>query len=121
MTHEEQVLLTQTVLKILHAWQVSPDDQVRILGENIRPRKLAAMRNGTGTLNSNTLEEKAQSILSIQQAVLTLNPHNEYMANLWITTRNRFFGNQTPLHIILTEGDAGMQRILNNLNGYEEW
>jgi hypothetical protein len=38
-----------------------------------------------------------------------------------MTTQCQYFANQTPLDIMLNEGVAGMKRVLDYLNGTEDW
>lgn len=115
--------LAQTILTVLRNWGVSKEQQVVLLGlpEGTRPRSLNKFTVGAPFPNSDDALIRANYLLSIQNAVDSLFPHNATAANYWMTTPCHSFAEYTPLDIMLNEGIAGMKRVLNYLNGMEDW
>ena len=75
----------------------------------------------TGSAPFQATDQRLSYLLSIDRALHNVLPHNAAAARFWITTPNPLFRDQTPLHVMLTDGLAGMQRIVEHLNGPGEW
>jgi len=115
--------LVHTLLSILREWQVEPEQQIILLGmpNSTKARALNRVRAGEPLPECDRFLERAHFLLAIQNAVSSMYPHNAQAANYWVSTPSFFFGNYSPLQIMLNEGVAGMQRVLNNLNGIDDW
>ncbi len=115
--------LTLTILQILDDWDVPNGQQVHLLGlnEDTKPRALILHRNGTPFPEGSDIDQRCKEILAIASACRTAFPHTSNIANLWITTENRFFSNKTPLMIMLEYGLDGMQRVRSQLDGTGSW
>ena len=115
--------LAQTILTVLRSWGVAKEQQIILLGlpEGTRPRALNKFTMGAPFPDDDDALMRANYLLSIQNAVDSLFPHNTTAANYWMTTPCQSFANHTPLSIMLNEGLAGMKRVLDYLNGTEDW
>ena len=115
--------LARTILTVLRNWGVEPEDQIRLLGlpEGTRTRTLNKFRSGAPFPDDYDSLMRANYLLSIQNAVSSLFPHNAKASDYWMTTPSHYFANTTPLQIMLNEGVDGMKRVLNYLNGVEDW
>jgi len=115
--------LARTTLIVLRNWGVSSNDQIRLLGlsAEFRPRALNQFRNGTPLPDNSECMTRVSYILAIQNAVNSLFPHNSQACDYWVTTQLDYFANHSPLEIMLHEGIEGMRRVLNYLNGVEDW
>lgn len=115
--------LTKTVMTVLSNWSLESEQQMSLLGlpENTPKRALGGFRNGSAVPKNPDFLHRAQCILAIQNAVDSIYPHNAYAANCWVTTQNLFFAYHTPLDIMLSEGLEGMKRVVDHLNGTEDW
>jgi hypothetical protein len=113
----------QTVVGVLRDWGVEAEQQVILLGlpEDTRARTLKHYLTGKPFPAENTFLQRAHYILAIQNAVSSLYPHNPHAANFWVTTDNFFFGEKTPLDLMLSHGLEGMSRVLDHLNGIDDW
>lgn len=115
--------LAKTIIAILAEWQLDSQDQISMLGlpENTKARALTRMgTHGTAVVNEDFMD-RARLILAIKNAVDSLYPHNTRAASLWITTPNYYFSNSTPATVMAVDGIEGMERVLNHLNGTEDW
>jgi hypothetical protein len=123
MDTERRVDLARTLMSVLRNWGVAREQQVLLLGmpEDTRPRALNRFETGMPFPDDHDALTRANYLLSIQNAVDSLFPHNTTAANYWMTTQCQYFANQTPLDIMLNEGVAGMKRVLDYLNGTEDW
>ncbi len=118
-----RVELARTVLQILNDWGVRPEQQVTLLGlpTDTRPRSLNRFRSGTPLPNDHACLLRARHILSIQNAVESMYPHNTTVGNYWVSTPNAFFSNKTPIEIMLSHELEGMERLVHHLNGTGAW
>ncbi|MGD8567864.1 MAG: MbcA/ParS/Xre antitoxin family protein [Gammaproteobacteria bacterium] len=115
--------LARTILTVLRNWGVAKEQQIILLGlpADTRPRALNKFAVGAPFPDSHDALMRANYLLSIQNAVDSLFPHSETAANYWTTTPCNYFADHTPLDIMLDEGVDGMKRVLNYLNGIEDW
>ncbi len=123
MDQQRRVQLAQTVMGVLHGWNVSPDAQCVLLGlpEGTKARKLNQLRTGTAFPENDAMLLRAHYILSIQNAVESMYPHNTEVGNFWVTTPNAFFNERTPLDVMLDRGVDGMETVVAHLNGTGDW
>jgi len=123
MDIERRADLARTILTVLRNWGVESEDQINLLGlpEGTRTRVLNKFRTGEPFPDDYDSLMRANYLLSIQNAVTSLFPHNARAADYWMTTPSHYFAGSTPLQIMLNEGVEGMHRVLNYLNGVEDW
>jgi len=123
MTTERRMDLAQTLIRVLRNWGLSSEQQIALLGlpEGTKARALNKFVAGTPFPDDYNSLMRANYLLSIQNAVSSLFPHNATAANYWMTTPSHYFTDHTPLDIMLNEGVDGMRRVLNYLNGDEDW
>jgi len=121
--NENNSEIARTILSIFQSWGISPADQIKLLGlpSGSRSRVLTKYRNGFPLPDNEECTMRVAYLFAIQNAVSSLFPHNAKAADYWITTQFDYFVNHTPLEIILNEGVDGMKRVLNYLNGIEDW
>jgi len=121
--HERQIDLTRTLLNVFNDWGLNAREQFALLGlpEDTKPRTLSRFRAGMEVPDNPEFLQRAHYILAISNAIGSLFPHNETAANYWVTTAAEFFGNKSPLDIMLIHGVAGMEYLLNLLNGQDQW
>ena len=120
---ENNADIARTVLSMFQSWGISPKDQIKLLGlpSDSRSRILTKYRNGFPLPDDEEFAMRVALLFAIQNAISSLFPHNAKAADYWITTPFDFFVNHTPLQIMLNEGLGGMRRVLNYLNGVEDW
>jgi len=123
MDIERRADLARTLLAVLRNWGLSAEQQINLLGlpEGTASRSINKFSYGTPFPDDIESLTRANYLLSIQNAVDSLFPHNTTAANYWMTTPSLNFDNHTPLEIMLNEGVEGMKRVLNYLNGVEDW
>jgi len=126
MSQENSTLaqLSRDVFNLFGMWHIDPKDQIVLLGlpENIRPRSLNSYRTQTKTLPDDAPTiERMESFIEMHGALLHAFPHNERLANYWITTKSGFFNDMRPLDVMLNSGIDGIRYVLNHLTQSEVW
>ncbi|WP_455208908.1 MbcA/ParS/Xre antitoxin family protein [Kaarinaea lacus] len=123
MELERRVDLARTLMAVLRNWGLTEQQKVSLLGlpEDTKARTINKFASGTPFPDDYESLMRANYLLSIQNAVDSLFPHNATAANYWMTTSSHYFAEHTPLEIMLNEGLEGMKRVLNYLNGVEDW
>jgi len=123
MDIENNAEIARTVLSMFQNWGIDPGDQVKLLGlpSSVRSRVLNKYRNGYPLPDNEDCIMRVACLFAIQNAVSSLFPHNAKAADYWVTTPFDFFVGHTPLQIMLNEGIDGMKRVLNYLNGIQDW
>ena len=111
--------LIEMVLNVFRHWGVPSSAHPVLLGlpQDTSARALLKIQQGSPLPNEADLVIRAQILLKIYRGVQTLFPGNPNMANYWVTTDSYQFNNRSPLEIMYDEGIAGMQSILDHING----
>lgn len=120
----EALGLTQQLMDLISRWKLSPQDCLALLGlpESTKPRALKRYFSGQQALPvSDELLARAESLLSIDQALLTTFPHNHAMGVLWLSTPNRRFADAAPLQLMREQGLDGIQQIRGHLDCTYQW
>lgn len=124
LDQQQRSELARTIVQILSGWGVAPEHQIILMGlpADTRPRAMSRYRMGGAPLPEDPdCLLRAHYILRIQNAVESIYPHNTQVGNFWLTTPNPFFGNRTPLEVMLTGGIGSMENIVHHLNGTGSW
>lgn len=113
----------RVVLGVLQEWGVTSSGQAVLLGlgddEGAAP--FEAVRAGAPMPETTETLRRCSAILTIHRALETLYPNSRAMASYWVTTRNPLFQDRTPLEVMLGAGLAGMERVVEHLNGTGKW
>jgi hypothetical protein len=119
----QQKDIMKTLLNLFDNWGLEAKAQIALLGlpEDTKPRTLSRYRAGMAVPEGNQFLQRAHYLLSISNAVDSIFPHNATAANFWVTTPSEYFGNKSPLDVMLLNGVEGMKYLLNLLNGQDEW
>jgi len=127
MSDEQQqalVQVTQAVMGLLDAWELSTSEmqQILLLPANIRARAFQKYRDGNDVFpdDADTLR-RARYLLRIADALRTTYPRNPKMAGRWVKLRHRRFGRRTPLSMILDGGEGGLIAVLSELDCTFSW
>ena len=118
-TTEQQVEISRAVTRLLGAWDVPPAQQPVLLGlDPIADRRvLNRCRFGAALPDTGDVYARARLLLEIGAAVNQMFPHSSVAADLWVTTPRFRFGGMTPLQIMLADGVAGMELVIDSLTG----
>lgn len=121
---QTQLQLTQAVMGLLDAWELSTGEmqQLLLLPSNVRARAFQKFRDGLDAFpeEEGTLR-RAAYLLRIADALRTTYPRNPKMAGRWVRLRHRRFGRRTPLSMILEGGEGGMIAVLSELDCTFSW
>jgi hypothetical protein len=121
LTDDERGQLAMSVMNVLREWEVDPEVQLTLLGlEQRMGRELARYKRGTPLPDELSVIERAQHIMGIQQALLTIFPLNHRMASFWLRMRNRNL-RSVPLDLMLSDGLIGMDRVWRILDCTRNW
>lgn len=108
--HEERAALARQLLTLFQYWQLSPAQQLTVLGANGSEDAASAEINWPAYLTGEG-RIRAGHLLAIYAALRTLFPANFELAYGWMQTPNKAFEGATPLDLIGTSGMAGMLTI----------
>lgn len=107
-------LSTQQALVQLSAWQLSPEEIIKLLGlpEEIKPRHLPSYLKGERKLpDLPELQACLEHISGITEALATTYPFSSQMRLMWLRRPHRRFQQRTPVAVILEEGIDGLQKV----------
>jgi hypothetical protein len=108
--------LARMVVQLLDHWQLAAADQAALLGLSSESRAtVARYRRGEPLGDSADLLARAGHLLGIHKALRIMFPHDRDLAYRWVSTRNRRFGDRTPLEIMTQsyEGLLAVRRYLD--------
>ena len=114
--------LARLVIDIMQEWQLSPEQQLNLLGmpEDCRPRELVRLKNGSPLPEDELILDRARHILGIQHSLHIVFPMNQNMPKFWLKNKNRFLKG-VPLYIMMGEGLDGMHRVWRHLDCTLNW
>lgn len=124
LTHDERVRVSVMIIDILDSWQVSPADQVSLLGlpESTRPRALKRYHEGILPLPEDfSVWERVSHLAGIADALRTSYPRNIHMGGVWLKRNHTRFGNRAPLTAMLEDGIHGINAVRMHLDCSYDW
>jgi hypothetical protein len=123
LNHDERVQLSVMIMDVLDNWQVSPNDQISLLGlpESTRPRALKRYHEGTPLPEDPVVWERIAHLAGIADALRTSYPRNHRMAGVWLSRSNSRFGDRTPLAAMLEDGLNGINAVHMHLDCSYDW
>ena len=116
--------ITRAVVALLDSWrlQTSEMQQLLALPSNARARMFNKYRDGNALLpNDPVVLRRAMYLLRIKDALRTTYPRNPKMSERWIRQPQRRFGRQTPLSMILEQGESGLILVLCEVDCTFSW
>ena len=119
LSPQDRSKLIEMVLNVFRHWGVPAPAHAVLLGlpQDRSARALLKIQQGSALADEPALIARAEIILKIYRGVQTLFPGNSNMANYWISTESYQFNHHSPLEVMYDEGLAGMQTVLNHING----
>lgn len=116
-TSRDRSALAKMVMTLLDHWQLSTEDQTALLGIAASNRTaLARYRKGEAIGTSRDQYERVGHLLGIHKNLRLLFPQNRDLVYRWMTTRNKAFGNLTPVEVIKEWGFAGLLMVRGYLD-----
>jgi hypothetical protein len=106
---QDRGALAQMVMALLDHWQLSTEQQAVLLGIASSNRSaLVRYRRGEPIGTSRDQFERVGHLLGIHKSLRLLFPHNRELAYRWMTSRNKAFGNLSPVDVAKEWGFAGL-------------
>lgn len=124
MTQKPDTTMSQTrdVLKLFGMWKIDQKEQINLLGLPTHTKPRTLNRYKTEALpDDNETQERISAFISIHHALLHAFPHNESLANYWITTESDMFYGKRPLDVMLNSGLDGIRYVLGHLTQGDQW
>jgi hypothetical protein len=123
LSRDDLLRLTQAALRLLDAWGLTKEDQLRILGlpPDMPRRIINRCRLGTPLPNEGDCYARLLLLLQIDSTLKKLFPHSELAANLWATTQSLSFGGEAPLATMLRDGLEGIRLVEQVVSGPLLW
>jgi len=123
LTREERLRLTQRTMSLLEGWRLGASDIVAILGMpgGTEPRTVGQFREAEPLPDDSVVNRRIAYLLRIEEALHTFFPRNPEMRHLWMTRRNKEFGQRAPIAVILEDGESGFISVLSHLDCTFAW
>ncbi len=111
--------LCRTLLEILSGWQLTAEEQRRLLGlPPMSAREWRRLAAGQASLPDDPATLlRIHYLLSIYRALRSLFPHSSQSADLYVTTPLPALGGRRPLDLMLGDDERGMRTLLQHLEG----
>lgn len=116
--------ITRAVMSLLDSWRLQTTEMQQLLAlpSNARVRMFNKYRDGNAFLpNDPVVLRRAMYLLRINDALRTTYPRNPKMSERWIRQPQRRFGSQTPLSMILEQGESGLILVLCEVDCTFSW
>lgn len=116
--------VSQPVIAILDRWNLSAEQMKGILGlpDKFRSRSFSQIRRGNQSLPDDAaVLRRSLCLMQIEQALETAFPFNGHYSTVWIRTPHRRFSRQTPLELMMEQGEKGIVRVLCDVDCSISW
>ncbi len=116
--------VSQPIIALLDRWQLSAEQMKAILSlpKQFRSRSFSQIRAGNKSLpDDDAVLRRSLSLLQIDAALETAFPFNSNYSSVWIRTPHRRFSRQTPLDLMMAEGEKGIVRVLCDVDCSISW
>jgi hypothetical protein len=114
--------LTEVIATIFRAWDVSAENQLRLLG---RPAGAAAAGTGQPPADGFPSDEesldRAEQLLAIHECLRTAYPRSGIMAAHWLRQPHRRMDSRAPLQVMLEDGLPGLRQVRGLLDCTQNW
>ena len=106
---QDRGALAKMVMSLLDHWKLSTEDPGALWGMATSNRAAwTRYRKGEAIGASRVQFERVGHLLGIHKNLRLLFPQNRDLAYRWMSTRNKAFGNLTPVDIVKEWGFAGL-------------
>lgn len=108
----------QLLMRLFDRWSLNQAQMANLLDVSASSRAtLKSYETGARGIGSGRdIQQRAGYLLGIHKALRLLYPQNEEMRYGWVSKRNQYFDNRTPLEIMLEQGLIGIARVYECLN-----
>lgn len=108
----------QLLMRLFDLWSLNQTQAANLLDISASSRStLKSYETGArGIGGGRDIQQRAGYLLGIHKALRLLYPRNEELRCSWVSRRNQFFGNRTPLEVMMEEGLIGIARVYECLN-----
>lgn len=116
-SRENRSSLASALLRLFDHWRLTTDQQLALLGYNLGSRAtLKRLRDGGPLPASRDVLDRAGHLLGIHKSLRLIYPKNPRARYGWITSRNRDFGERSPLEVIEAYGLPGLLMVRTYLD-----
>lgn len=116
-SRENRADLAAALLRLFDHWQLTTDQQLTLLGYSRGSRAtLKRLREGGPLPASRDALDRAGHLLGIHKSLRLIYPENPGARHGWITSRNRDFGDRSPLSVIEDHGLPGLLMVRTYLD-----
>jgi hypothetical protein len=111
-TRGERIVLARAATRLMNEWQLTPANQLRLLGLSVHStRSLVGYRRGGPLPPQRDTLDRVAHLVGIYRSLRVLYPKNPELRERWFTSANKQFGNRSPLVIAVTGGISGLTAI----------
>jgi len=123
LSEEDLHRLSEVITTIFHLWQVTTDQQMRLLGyaAGSAPAELQRLEGGEAFPDDEDRLDRAEQLLAIHECLRTAYPRSGVMAAHWLKQPHRRMDSRAPLAVMLDEGLPGLRQVRGLLDCTQNW
>ena len=123
MSIEDLEHLSEVMATIFRGWQISAENQLRLLG---RPAAGASagledLQSGAAFPGDEESLDRAEQLLAIHECLRTAYPRSGVMAAHWLKQPHRRMDNRPPIEVMLEDGLPGLKQVRGLLDCTQNW
>ncbi|MEL0585103.1 MAG: DUF2384 domain-containing protein [Candidatus Thiodiazotropha sp. (ex. Lucinoma kazani)] len=113
--------ITRGVMSMLDSWGLHSDEMMALLDMPGKARHFAQYRYNKPLPDSPDIMKRVEYLIRIDDALRTSYPTNPSMGKRWLRQRSHKFNKQSPLSMMLGDGEQGMIYVLSRLDCTFAW
>jgi len=114
---EKRAILAKALHRAFEFWELSPEDRLTLLGYAKDNRAaLGKLAKGEPLGATQDSMDRASHVLGIWKSLELLFPRNDDFRSAWMRSRNKAFGNHTPVDVVRAYGLPGLVIVRGTLD-----
>lgn len=117
----ERLAITRGTVNLLESWGLRAEEMMALLDLGGKSRHFAQYRYNTPFPEEPGLMRRIEYLVRIDDALRTTYPTHPGMGKRWLRQRSHKFNRQSPLSMMLGDGERGMIYVLARLDCSFAW
>ncbi|MES9969730.1 MAG: DUF2384 domain-containing protein [Candidatus Thiodiazotropha sp.] len=117
----DRLAITRGVMNMFEGWGLHTDEIMALLDMQGKARHFAQYRYNKPLPDSPDLMRRVEYLVRIDDALRTTYPTNPGMGKRWLRQRSHKFNTNSPLSMMIGDGEQGMIYVLSRLDCTFAW